>query len=106
MISEVSVTQIQVSFPGVEIAKIPEFNLYILHDFLSTCVWRDANLSVPLFKNYLGLVDFDFHYEDEVSLKEGCGITLRGQMWYFGGEGDYKRQVSSKAILQIEIIYS
>ena len=88
--------------------KIPEFNLYILHDFLSKCVWRDAIWSVPLFKNYLGLDDanFDFHYEDEVSLRYGCGITLRGQMWYFGGGFEYTRQVSSKAILQIQIIYS
>ena len=53
-----------------------------------------------MFQNYSGLVDdnLDFEYGNDVSLWGGCGITLSGQMWYFGGWDDYARQVSSKAI--------
>ena len=40
-----------------------------------------------------------------MSFDNGCGLTLRGQMWYFGGRDAYNRQVSSKPILQIEINY-
>ena len=78
---------------------------YVLHAFLSACISRDS--IVILFHNYSGLVDgnLNFDYADEVSLQSGCGITLRGQMWYFGGYGDYRRQVSSKAIKQIKIIH-
>ena len=50
--------------------------------------------------------NLEFEYGDEVYMKYGCGITLHGQMWYFGGWGDYAQQVSSKAILQIQLIYS
>ena len=64
------------------------------------------------FKNYSGLVDgnLELDYGDEVSLHYGCGLSLRGQMWYFGGRSGYKtagysRQVSLKAILPIQIIY-
>ena len=73
---------------------------YVLHAFLSACVSRDSIRCVPIFQNYLGLVDdnLDFNYGVEVSLKYGCGLTLRGQMWYFGGFGSYIRRVSSKAI--------
>ena len=75
---------------------------YFLHAFLSACVSRD--LIVILFQNYSGLVDdnLEFDYGYGVSFFEGCGITLRGQIWYFGGHGDYTRQVSSKAILKIQ----
>ena len=71
---------------------------YALHAFLSTCVWRDA--IVTIIQNYSGFFNFgnfNFDYGDEVSLVYGCGITLRGQMWYFGGRDAYKRQVTSKA---------
>ena len=63
---------------------------------------------VSIFQNYSGLVDgnLEFDYGSGVSLKLGCGITLHGQMLYLGGSGDDKRQVSTKAILQIQIIYS
>ena len=81
---------------------------YVLHAFLSAYVSRDSIRIVPIFQNYSGLVDgnLNFDYADEVSLWGGCGITLRGQMWYFGGSRDYTRQVSSKAIQQIDIIHS
>ena len=77
---------------------------YVLHAFLSACVSRDS--IVILFQNYSGLVDsnFEFEYGNDVSLFYGCGLTLRGQMWYFGGRNEYLRQVSPKVILQIEII--
>ena len=69
---------------------------------------RDAILIVKLFQNFSGLVgdNLKFDYGDKVSLYSGCGLTLRGQMWYFGGNQAYTRQVSSKAILQIQVIYS
>ena len=52
------------------------------------------------FKNYSGLIDgnLDIDYGNGVSLESGCGLTLRGQMWYFGGSNGYQRQVSSKAV--------
>ena len=80
---------------------------YVLHAFMSACLSRDSIWIVPIFQNYSGLDDgnLEFDYGTDVSLKYGCGLTLRGQMWYFGGNGDYKRQVSSKAILQIQIIF-
>ena len=41
--------------------------------------------------------DMDFNYGSGVSLKNGCGVTLRGQFRYFGGdESQNKRQVSSQ----------
>ena len=60
------------------------------------------------FKTFSGLVEdnLEFDYGNGVTLRYGCGITLRGQMWYFGGSNAYIRQVSSKAILQIHIIHS
>ena len=78
---------------------------YVLHAFLSACISRDS--IVILFQNYSGFVDgnLNFNYGDDVSLAGGCGITLRGQMWYFGS-GANLRQVCSKAILQIYIIHS
>ena len=76
----------------------PLSRIYVLHAFLSACVSRDS--IVILFQNYSGLVDdnLEFDYGDDVALVSGCGITLHGQMWYFGGTGDFTRQVSSEAI--------
>ena len=49
--------------------------------------------------------NLDFDYEDGVSLRGGCGLTLHGQMWYLGGDTDKsERQVSSKEIKQTKII--
>ena len=59
-----------------------------------TLIW-----TIPLLQNDSGLVDGDLDFEYQVSLDRGCGLSLRGQMWYFGGGGTYSRQVSSKAIL-------
>ena len=42
--------------------------------------------------------NLEFDYGNGVSLVGGCGLTLRGQMWYFGGGTGYERQVSSKAM--------
>ena len=71
---------------------------YVLHAFLSACVSGDS--IVILFQNYSGLVDgnLEFDYGNGVSLEYGCGLTLRGQMWYFGGYAGHTKQVSSKAI--------
>ena len=82
----------------------PLIRKYVLHAFLSACVSRDS--IVILFQNYSGLVDgnLNFNYGDDVSLVAASGITLRGQMWYFGS-GANLRQVCSKAILQIQIIF-
>ena len=73
---------------------------FVLHAFMSACLSRDSIWIVPIFQNYSGLVDgnLKFDYGTDVSLKYGCGLTLRGQMWYFGGSYAYKRQVSSKAV--------
>ena len=30
--------------------------------------------------------DLDFNYESGLDIKEGCGVTLRGQFWYFGNQ--------------------
>ena len=51
-----------------------------------------------------GTIELDFAYGNEVSIGFGCGLTLNGQMWYFGGND--RRQVSSKLILQIQILHS
>ena len=59
-----------------------------------TLIW-----TIPLLQNDSGLVDGDLDFDSQVSLARGCGLSFRGQMWYFGGEGVYRRQVSSKAIL-------
>ena len=43
--------------------------------------------------------DIDFEYGEETSAVSGCGATLFGQFWYFGGydaqNESYKRQVRS-----------
>ena len=39
--------------------------------------------------------DLNFEYGAGVSIYSGCGATLMGQFWYFGGDGDVnKRQVN------------
>ena len=39
--------------------------------------------------------DLDFTYGEGVTVYEGCGATLKGEFWYFGGYGSAKeRQVS------------
>ena len=44
--------------------------------------------------------DLDLNYGSGVSPTAGCGVTLRGQFWYFGGSGSqYKRQVSFIAMI-------
>jgi hypothetical protein len=48
------------------------------------------------------VVDFDgntnqnlaFEYGDGAIAHNGCGVTLNGEPWYFGGSGDYKNTVS------------
>ena len=46
--------------------------------------------------NYLGNVnnELDFTYGDGVTAAAGCGATLKGEFWYFGGYGSNNRQVS------------
>ena len=43
----------------------------------------------------LGVVndDLDFEYDENVSLRRGCGTTLHDQFWYFGGYPN-KQQVN------------
>ena len=52
--------------------------------------------------------DLDFNYGSGVSAHSGCGVTLRGQFWYLGGDGSmYNRQVNINAYLfQTEILIS
>ena len=40
------------------------------------------------FKVFSGNVndDLDFEYAEGTSADHGCGATLFGQFWYFGGE--------------------
>ena len=57
------------------------------------------------FKNLTSLRDIDitcsgntnedltFEYGDSTAAYCGCGATLRGEFWYFGGSGSLKRQV-------------
>ena len=40
--------------------------------------------------------DLDFEYGDGTSVYNGCGATLMGQFWYFGGSWNANdRQVNS-----------
>ena len=32
--------------------------------------------------------NLDFKYGDDATVAYGCGATLMGQFWYFGGYGD------------------
>ena len=36
-----------------------------------------------------------FNYENKTRVYGSCSTVLMGKMWIFGGEGDYKRQLSS-----------
>ena len=42
--------------------------------------------------------DIDFEYDEGTIAHDGCGATLFGQFWYFGGYGTKKRQVSINLI--------
>ena len=42
--------------------------------------------------------EIEFSYGIELSLRYGCGVTLRDQFWYLGGLNEYKRQVSLEII--------
>ena len=44
--------------------------------------------------NHLGTVndEIDFQYGEGTYARDGCGATLFGQFWYFGGSLSYKRQ--------------
>ena len=37
--------------------------------------------------------DLDFKYGTGTDVRYGCGLTLKGQFWYFGGTDPYYRQV-------------
>ena len=37
--------------------------------------------------------DLIFEYGEGTDAYGGCGATLMGEMWYFGGVGSYMRQV-------------
>ena len=40
--------------------------------------------------------DLNFTYGEGASVVNGCGVTLKGEFWYFGGGGSAnERQVSS-----------
>ena len=64
--------------------------------------------SVFYHNTFSGVVydDLDFNYGSGVSLARGCGVTLHGQFWYFGGNLNtgYERKVNIDAyIFQTEI---
>ena len=48
-----------------------------------------------LILKYLGNLrdDIGFEYGEGALASYGCGATIRGQFWYFGGHGESKRQV-------------
>ena len=37
--------------------------------------------------------DLDFQFGDGTAVDFGCGATLFGEFWYFGGQDSFKRQV-------------
>ena len=41
---------------------------------------------------FLGNINenLSFEYEDGVKANRGCGATLKGEFWYFGGRDSYK----------------
>ena len=62
-------------------------------------------LSKPFYSgNYND--DLTFKYGKGTDVSDGCGATLMGQFWYFGGTGDYYGQVNSKVISNQEMVYS
>ena len=44
--------------------------------------------------------DLRFEYGEEANAHNGCGATLMGEMWYFGGSSN-KRQVSCIDSIQL-----
>ena len=40
--------------------------------------------------------NLDFRYGEGTSVSYGCGATLFGEFWYFGGSGKFRRQVQFK----------
>ena len=38
-----------------------------------------------------------FNYERDTRVWRSCSVLMAGKMWVFGGEGSFKRQVSSVA---------
>ena len=38
--------------------------------------------------------ELDFTFGEGVTAYYGCGATLKGEFWYFGGSGSNNRQVS------------
>ena len=73
--------------------------------FLGNNKRKFLRLSKPFYSgNYND--DLNFKYGEGTSVSEGCGATLMGQFWYFGGTGDYYRQVNSKVISNQKKIYS
>ena len=38
--------------------------------------------------------DLDFEYGSGTEARKGCGVSLKGQFWYLGGES-YQRQVKN-----------
>ena len=57
-------------------------------------------------KNYSGTVndDIDFEYGEGTKAAYGCGATLFGQFWYFGGSGETLRQVLPEFRSEIDLI--
>ena len=57
-------------------------------------------------QDILGAVndDLDFKYGNGVAAHVGCGLTFKGQFWYFGGYGKvFNRQVIVKGIIYSNI---
>ena len=49
--------------------------------------------------------DLDFQYGEETSAYQGCGATLFGEFWYFGGQSPLKRQVSLSEKLGLQLMF-
>ena len=45
-----------------------------------------------------------FEYGEDADASRGCGATLMGEMWYFGGAGSQGRQVRIVLIVRLFII--
>ena len=48
--------------------------------------------------------DLDFRYGSGLDIKQGCGVTIRGQFWYFGNHMS-NRQVLFEIIILIRNYY-
>ena len=61
-------------------------------------------LMVRLYQNkakYISLLgnvneNLNFELDSDVGITRGCGATLMGQFWYFGGSGPTVKQVNSR----------